>query len=377
MGQQEDEDEDEDKVNDSTKSRYPVTNAMKGNNKKMSMGNNLSRDASPLRNNILSTIAPVRNNNNVSDDDEIERLKEEIDDLKDQNMKLKSKSAATSIITSSTTHTGSGNNNETEVLKNKIENLNQKLKESEKSMQEMKYERDEKINENAKLLKELLDIKMNAVPNAKDTEYWKMCCTELKLNLQSYASRLTAMEVQLAEAEVNYADTSLSSPTSRPSATTTPIIAPIFARPSPTSTSTSIQPPAMKAPQRPFQVPQSQPQSQSQSKPATQSPGYPSTNYSSNHQEAQQYSAPQHTQNTQSHQSTSRTSHSSDRDRDRDLDMDPYGAPSLPSSSSNTASKLSNFINSTKPLPGGKAPDSEHYGRKSPLNNYSGSVDLS
>ena len=336
---------------------------MKGN-KNMGMGNNPSKDASPMRNSNLTTTAPVKNNNN-----------EEIDYLKDQNMKLKSKSAATSVITSGTTHTG---DNETEVFQSKIETLTQKLKESEKSMQEMKYERDEKINENAKLLKELLDIKMNAVPVAKDTEYWKMCCTELKLNLQSYASRLTAMEVQLAEAEVSYADTSLSSPTSRPSATASTITAPTLARPSPTLTSTSIQPPAMKAPQRPFQVPQSQ--SQSQSKPTTQSPGYQSSNYSSNHQEAQQYSAPQHTQQdtqSQSHQSTSRAPYSTDRDRDRDLDMDPYGAPSLPSSSSNTASKLSNFINSTKPLPGGKAPDSEHYGRKSPLNNYSGSVDLS
>lgn len=392
-----DEKEEEDSVqgNDSTKSKYPLTNAMKAN-KGIGVGFNPSRDASPLRN-----IAPKKIE--LSDDgEEVERLKEEINDLKDLNMKLLSKSAAPSVIASGTTpHTGSSNSNDTDVLKTKIESLNSRLKESEKSMQEMKIERDEKINENAKLLKELLDIKMNAVPVAKDTEYWKMCCTDLKLNLQSYASRLTAMEVQLAVAEVNYADTSLASPTSKPpsssNASASSSAAPSFSRQTstlsstsssnPTSTSTSsMPPPAMKIPQRPFQTTQ-QPSSQSQApsiKPtSTQNAGYQSStstsNYSSNHhQDAHQYSsAPQYTQSqSQSHQSTMRNTHSIDKD----LDADPYGAPSIPSSSSssfNSTSKLSNFINSTKPLPGSNAPDTEHYGRKSPLNHYSGNVDLS
>ena len=396
-GTSDDEEEEEDSVqgNDSTKSKYPVTNTMKASKGTgIGIAMNPSRDASPLRN-----IAPKKIELSDDGEGEIERLKEEINDLKDQNMNLKSKSAATSVIASGTTsHTGSSNSNDIDVLKTKIESLNSRLKESEKSMQEMKIERDEKINENARLLKELLDIKMNAVPVAKDTEYWKMCCTDLKLNLQSYASRLTAMEVQLAVAEVNYADTSLASPTSKPPSSSS--AAPSFSRqtstlssssnPTSTSTSTSsMPPPAMKIPQRPFQVPQ-QPPSQSQSqapsiKPtSTHSVGYQSStstsdstsNYSSNHhQDTHQYSStPQYTQSqSQSHQSTMRNTHSIDKD----LDADPYSAPSMPSSSFNSTSKLSNFINSTKPLPGSNAPDSEHYGRKSPLNHYSGSVDLS
>ena len=126
---EDEEEEEEESVqgNDSTKSKYPVTNAMKAN-KGIGIGMNPSRDASPSRN-----IAPKKIE--LSDEGEIERLKEEINDLKDQNMKLKSKSAATSVSASGTTsHTGSSNSNDIEVLKTKIESLNVRLKESEKSM---------------------------------------------------------------------------------------------------------------------------------------------------------------------------------------------------------------------------------------------------
>ena len=126
---------------------------------------------------------------------EIKELKNENSQLKNQNGKIhmnnNSKLDDEKII-------------EINSLKNKIKQLTAELSKSSTSLGEVAFERDEKSNENIKLLKELLDLKMSGVPQIEESNRLKKECSELKMNLQLYASKLTSMEVELAEVQVAY-----------------------------------------------------------------------------------------------------------------------------------------------------------------------------
>ena len=126
---------------------------------------------------------------------EIKELKNENSQLKNENGKIhlnnNSKLDDEKII-------------EINSLKNRIKQLNGELSKSNTLLHEVTIDRDEKSNENIKLLKELLDFKMSAVPQIDESNRLKKESSELKVNLQLYAAKLTSMEVELAEMQVAY-----------------------------------------------------------------------------------------------------------------------------------------------------------------------------
>lgn len=268
-------------------------------------------------------------------EEEIQRLHEEINELKDENSMLKTKIANTAHSTPNSMNNSPIKNSETDALKTKVQTLTDQLRETEKFLHETRAEKDDKSTDNTKYLKEILDLKMTAVPLIKDVEYWKTTCSELKLNLQAYASRLTAMEVQLAEAEVAHAGGGWS-PThglnhDQPLPSQRPI-------------SMTLQPPPLKLQQK-------TPQVIAQSQQARTPPPAPIV-----------YTPP-----------AKSIPREKDRERERDREME-SSPPNVPAPV--TTNKFSNFVNSTKNTVS-KVPEPSGYGgKKAPISHYS-SVDLS
>ena len=130
-------------------------------------------------------------------------LLEEIKLLKNENLRLKNENNKI-MKNNNNNHNHSNNDDELNNLKNKTKQLTEELSNSANLLGEVAYERDEKRNENSKLLKELLDIKITIVPQIEETNRLRRECSELKNNLQFYSSRLTSMEVELAEMQVAY-----------------------------------------------------------------------------------------------------------------------------------------------------------------------------
>jgi hypothetical protein len=266
-------------------------------------------------------------------EEEIQRLHEEINELKDENSMLKTKVATAAHSTANSTNNSPIKNSETDALKTKVQTLTDQLRETEKFLHETRAEKDDKSTDNTKYLKEILDLKMTAVPLIKDVEYWKTTCSELKLNLQAYASRLTAMEVQLAEAEVAHAGGGWS-PThglnhDQPLPSQRPV-------------SMTLQPPPLKLQQKTPQV-----IAQSQQKTPPPAPMV--------------YTPPA--------KSVQR-----ERERERETERDP--SPIAVSAPVATNSKFSNFVNSTKTA-ASKVPEPSGYGgKKAPVSHYA-SIDLS
>jgi hypothetical protein len=256
-------------------------------------------------------------------EEEIQRLHEEINELKDENSMLKTKVAAAAQSNSPI------KNSDTDALKTKVQTLTDQLRETEKFLHETRAEKDDRSTDNTKFLKEILDLKMTAVPLIKDVEYWKTTCSELKLNLQAYASRLTAMEVQLAEAEVAHAGGGWS-PThglnhDQPLPSQRPV-------------SMTLQPPPLKLQQK---TPQVIAQSQQRTPPPA----------------PLVYTPP---------------AKSVQRERETERDPSPI-AVSAPVATNN---KFSNFVNSTKTTVS-KVPEPSGYGgKKAPVSHYA-SIDLS
>ena len=263
---------------------------------------------------------------------EIARLTEEVRGLKNQNVALSAKAAAaaTTTTTSSTrnsAHSGLERDSEIETLKAKITQLTNQHKDTERNLHEERHQKEEKGIENLKLLKEILDLKMSTVPLIKDSEYWKAKCSELKLNLQGYASRLTTIEVLLAEAELSAASGDQPLP-QRPLSTGT------GSRP----LSFSIQPPSLKPTQKPPQV-IAQALGRTTSAPLSSSP---------KQTQREQPSLPAHIPSTTSF-------------------------PAAPATASTSTSKFSNFVNSNKAAVGPTVTDN----KKGATSHYSSSVDLS
>lgn len=265
-------------------------------------------------------------------EEEIQRLHEEINELKDENSMLKTKVASATQSTPYSTNNSPIKSSETDALKTKVQTLTDQLRETEKFLHETRAEKDDKSTDNTKYLKEILDLKMTAVPLIKDVEYWKTTCSELKLNLQAYASRLTAMEVQLAEAEVAHAGGGWS-PThglnhDQPLPSQRPI-------------SMTLQPPPLKLQQKPPQV-IAQSQQMRTPPPAPVAITPPSRSFQR------------------------------EREREREIESSPV-AVSAPAA---TNSKFSNFVNSTKNTVSKIQEPTGYGGKKAPVSHYS-SVDLS
>ena len=252
-------------------------------------------------------------------------MTEEVRGLKNQNAALSAKvsAAATASNTRNSLSNGLEKDSEIETLKAKIVHLTNQHKEMERNLHEERHEKEAKGIENLKLLKEILDLKMSSVPLIKDSEHWKTKCSELKTNLQGYASRLTTMEVLLAEAELFAASGDQPLP-QRPLSIGNGTGRPL---------SFSIQPPSLKPTQKPPQVIA---QSISRTAAPVSSPPKPIM-------QKEQSSFPTHVPTS--------------------------FPPASTATSTSSTSKFSNFVNSNKPPTAPTVTDNKKH--------YSSSVDLS